>query len=84
MLTFTNPDIETTALNRRESLIKHLQRPLLAPTSADIDVFSPGERDAFEVVPPGTDVGVSDVGYVPAALLDPALRRRRVGARSAA
>lgn len=37
-----------------------------------------------EVVPPGTDVGVSDVGYVPASLLDPALRRRRVGARSAA
>lgn len=48
MLTFTNPDIETTALNRRESLIKHLQHPLLAPTNAVSDALTPKERAAYD------------------------------------
>ena len=36
-----------------------------------------------EIVAPGTDVGVSDVGYVPQSLSDPALRRRVPGDGSA-
>jgi aryl-alcohol dehydrogenase-like predicted oxidoreductase len=29
-----------------------------------------------EIVPPGTDLNVTDVGWVPAAIADPQLRRR--------
>lgn len=36
-----------------------------------------------EIVAPGTDVGVSDVGYVPPSLSDAALRRRIPGDRTA-
>ena len=38
------------------------------------------ERDVLdridEIVPPGTDLNVTDVGWVPAAIADPSLRRR--------
>ena len=38
------------------------------------------ERDVLdridEIVPPGTDLNITDVGWVPAAIADPALRRR--------
>ena len=38
------------------------------------------ERDVLdridEIVPPGTDLNVTDVGWVPAAIADPQLRRR--------
>jgi aryl-alcohol dehydrogenase-like predicted oxidoreductase len=37
-----------------------------------------------EIVPPGTDLGRLDQAYLPPALLDPGLRRRPPGARSAA
>jgi aryl-alcohol dehydrogenase-like predicted oxidoreductase len=37
-----------------------------------------------EIVPPGTDIGRLDQRYVPQALLNPGLRRRPVGERSAA
>ncbi|GAA3239949.1 aldo/keto reductase [Dactylosporangium siamense] len=37
-----------------------------------------------EIVPPGTDVGTLDQAYLPAPLLDPALRRRPATDRSAA
>ena len=36
-----------------------------------------------EIVPPGTDVGTLDQAYLPPALLDPGLRRRPAGARTA-
>jgi aryl-alcohol dehydrogenase (NADP+) len=36
-----------------------------------------------EIVPPGTDVGVLDQAYQPAALTDPDLRRRPIAARAA-
>jgi len=36
-----------------------------------------------EIVPPGTDVGQLDQAYLPPALLDPALRRRPAGERTA-
>ena len=36
-----------------------------------------------EIVPPGTDVGLLDQAYLPPALLDPALRRRPAGERTA-
>lgn len=37
-----------------------------------------------EIVPPGTDVGVSEVNYVPQSLSRTSLRRRIADARSAA
>jgi aryl-alcohol dehydrogenase-like predicted oxidoreductase len=37
-----------------------------------------------EIVPPGTDVGTLDQAYLPPALLNPSLRRRPVGERTAA
>ena len=37
-----------------------------------------------EIVPPGTDVGTLDQVYLPPPLLDPGLRRRPTGERSAA
>jgi aryl-alcohol dehydrogenase-like predicted oxidoreductase len=37
-----------------------------------------------EVVPPGTDVGTLDQAYLPPALLNPSLRRRPAGERTAA
>jgi hypothetical protein len=37
-----------------------------------------------EIVPPGSDVGRLDQAYLPPALLDPSLRRRPVGERTAA
>jgi aryl-alcohol dehydrogenase-like predicted oxidoreductase len=37
-----------------------------------------------EIVPPGTDVGPLDQAYLPPALLNPSLRRRPVGERTAA
>jgi hypothetical protein len=37
-----------------------------------------------EIVPPGTDVGTLDQAYVPPALLNPNLRRRCAGERTAA
>jgi len=37
-----------------------------------------------EIVPPGTDVGTLDQAYLPAALLNPSLRRRPPGERTAA
>jgi aryl-alcohol dehydrogenase-like predicted oxidoreductase len=37
-----------------------------------------------EIVPPGTDVGTLDQTYLPPALLDPGLRRRPAGDRTAA
>jgi aryl-alcohol dehydrogenase-like predicted oxidoreductase len=37
-----------------------------------------------EIVPPGTDVGPLDQAYLPPALLNPSLRRRPAGERSAA
>jgi hypothetical protein len=36
-----------------------------------------------EIVPPGTDVGVSEVGYLPPSLSDTAERRRAPGNRTA-
>jgi aryl-alcohol dehydrogenase-like predicted oxidoreductase len=35
-----------------------------------------------EIVPPGTDAGSLDQAYLPPALLDPSLRRRRAGERT--
>jgi aryl-alcohol dehydrogenase-like predicted oxidoreductase len=37
-----------------------------------------------EIVPPGTDVGTLDQAYLPPALLNPSLRRRPAGERTAA
>ncbi|WP_170062004.1 hypothetical protein [Compostimonas suwonensis] len=37
-----------------------------------------------EIVPPGTDVGVSDIGYTPPSLTHAAVRRRAADDRSAA
>jgi hypothetical protein len=37
-----------------------------------------------EIVPPGSDVGRLDQACLPPALLDPSLRRRPVGERTAA
>jgi aryl-alcohol dehydrogenase-like predicted oxidoreductase len=37
-----------------------------------------------EIVPPGTDVGQLDMAYNPPAIVEPALRRRPVGERTAA
>jgi aryl-alcohol dehydrogenase-like predicted oxidoreductase len=37
-----------------------------------------------QIVPPGTDVGTLDQAYLPPALLNPALRRRAAGERTAA
>ena len=37
-----------------------------------------------EIVPPGTDVGTLDQAYLPPALLNPSLRRRPAGGRTAA
>ena len=37
-----------------------------------------------EIVPPGTDVGPLDQAYLPPALLNPSLRRRPAGERTAA
>ncbi len=37
-----------------------------------------------QIVPPGTDVGTLDQAYLPPALLNPALRRRPTGERTAA
>jgi hypothetical protein len=37
-----------------------------------------------EIVPPGTDVGTLDQAYLPPALLNPSLRRRPAGDRTAA
>ncbi len=38
------------------------------------------ERDVLdridEIVPPGTDLNITDVGWIPAAIADPSLRRR--------
>jgi hypothetical protein len=39
--------------------------------------LSPDVLDRIdEIVPPGTDLNDTDVGWVPAAIADPALRRR--------
>jgi hypothetical protein len=37
-----------------------------------------------EIVPPGADVGTLDQAYLPPALLNPSLRRRPAGERTAA
>jgi aryl-alcohol dehydrogenase-like predicted oxidoreductase len=37
-----------------------------------------------EIVPPGTDIGTLDQAYLPPALLNPSLRRRPPGERTAA
>jgi hypothetical protein len=37
-----------------------------------------------EIVPPGTDVGTLDQAYLPPALMNPSLRRRPAGERTAA
>jgi aryl-alcohol dehydrogenase-like predicted oxidoreductase len=51
-----------------------------AGTTLDDEVLDRIDR----VVPPGTDLGPLDVSYVPPALEDPALRRRRTAERAAA
>lgn len=51
--------------------------------SADISLNDDTLDRIDEIVPPGTDVGVSEVGYVPQALSDTTLRRRAPSDRTA-
>jgi aryl-alcohol dehydrogenase-like predicted oxidoreductase len=55
---------------------------LLAGAEVELDDATLDRID--EIVPPGTDINPSDMGYTPPALADPSLRRRPGGQRSAA
>ena len=48
MLTFTNPDIEHIALNRRESLLHHLTHPLPKPDAPPLASLTPRDRFAYD------------------------------------
>lgn len=48
MLTFTNPDIEDRALNRRESLLHFLANPLLKPELRSLEDLTPEERFDYD------------------------------------
>jgi aryl-alcohol dehydrogenase-like predicted oxidoreductase len=52
--------------------------------SADVTLTDDILDQIDEIVPPGTDVGTLDQAYLPPALLNPSLRRRPAGERTAA
>jgi aryl-alcohol dehydrogenase-like predicted oxidoreductase len=52
--------------------------------SADVTLTDDILNQIDEIVPPGTDVGTLDQAYLPPALLNPSLRRRPAGERTAA
>ena len=52
--------------------------------SADVALTDEILDQIDEIVPPGTDVGTLDQAYLPPALLNPSLRRRPAGERTAA
>jgi aryl-alcohol dehydrogenase-like predicted oxidoreductase len=52
--------------------------------SADVTLTDDVLDQIDEIVPPGTDVGTLDQAYLPPALLNPSLRRRPAGERTAA
>ena len=52
--------------------------------AADVTLTDEFLDQIDEIVPPGTDVGTLDQAYLPPALLNPSLRRRPAGERTAA
>jgi hypothetical protein len=54
----------------------------ISPVATAASSSEPNRID--EIVPPGTDVGTLDQAYLPPALLNPGLRRRPAGERTAA
>jgi aryl-alcohol dehydrogenase-like predicted oxidoreductase len=62
----TSPIIGPRTMEHLESQLPALELRLSTDVLDRID----------EIVPPGTDLNVTDVGWVPAALEDPSLRRR--------
>ncbi|MEU8082608.1 aldo/keto reductase [Micromonospora sp. NPDC049101] len=77
--TIAHPGVTSTLLGARtmEHLDDLLRGTGVALTDDILDRID-------EIVPPGTDVTRLDQAYVPPPVLDPALRRRPAGARSAA
>jgi aryl-alcohol dehydrogenase-like predicted oxidoreductase len=66
-----HPAVTSAIIGPRK--MEHLESQLPA---ADVRLDSSVLDRIDELVPPGTNVNPGDAGYVPAALLDPALRRR--------